>query len=100
MARVRSRLRKSWTTTLTRTEAPADARATAEEYKVTVRATDPSGKADNITVTIMAENVNEDPIVTGRAEISVPELVAGDGYTSLPDAPDDQPVKRREPDLY
>ena len=45
----------------------------AGTYTVTVRATDPSGEADNITVTIMAENVNEDPIVTGRAEISVPE---------------------------
>ena len=60
------------------------------EYKVVVRATDPSGEADNITVTITAENVNEDPIVTGRAEISVPELTDG-VYVSLPDAPDVQP---------
>ena len=68
--------------------------ATAGEYKVIVRATDPSGLADDITVTITAENANEDPIVTGRAELSVvegtiditdenAELV----YTSLPDAP-------------
>ncbi len=64
--------------------------ATASEYKVIVRATDPSGEADNITVTITAENVNEDPIVTGRAEISVPELTEG-AYVSLPDAPDVQP---------
>ena len=64
--------------------------ATAGEYKVMVRATDPSGLADNITVTITAENVNEDPIVTGRAEISVPELTDG-VYVSLPDAPDEQP---------
>ena len=48
--------------------------AVAGTYTVIVRATDPSGLADNITVTITAENVNEDPIVTGRAEISVPEL--------------------------
>ena len=60
------------------------------EYKVTVRATDPSGLADNIPVTITAENVNEDPIVTGQAELSVPEL-AGAVYLSLPDAPEVQP---------
>ena len=64
--------------------------ATAGEYMVIVRATDPSGLADNITITITAENVNEAPIVTGRAEISVPELTDG-VYVSLPDAPDVQP---------
>ena len=65
--------------------------AVAGTYTVTVRATDPSGEADNITVTIMAKNVNEDPIVTGRAEISVPELTTDGVYVSLPDAPDVQP---------
>ena len=65
--------------------------AVAGTYTVTVRATDPSGEADNITVTITAENVNEDPIVTGRAEIRVPELTDG-AYMSLPDAPDMQPT--------
>ena len=69
---------------------PINDRATASEYKVVVRATDPSGEADNITVTITAENVNEDPIVTGRAEINVLELTDG-VYVSLPDAPDVQP---------
>ena len=64
--------------------------AVAGTYTVTVRATDPSGLADNIPVTITAENVNEDPIVTGRAELSVPEL-ANAVYLGLPDAPDDQP---------
>ncbi len=68
--------------------------ATAGEYMVIVRATDPSGSADNITVTITAENVNEDPIVTGRAELSVAEgtidITDPDAelvYDSLPDAP-------------
>ena len=60
--------------------------AVAGTYTVVVRATDPSGLADNITVTITAENVNEDPVVTGRAELSVPEE-DDDGYTTLPDAP-------------
>ena len=72
------------------------AAAMAGEYKVIVRATDPSGEADNITVTITAENVNEDPIVTGRAELSVNEGTtdADDNlvYVRLPDAPGlDQP---------
>ena len=60
--------------------------AVAGTYTVIVRATDPSGLADNITVTITAENVNEDPVVTGRAELSVDEE-DDDGYTALPDAP-------------
>ena len=67
------------------------AAATAGTYMVIVRATDPSGLYDDITVTITAKNVNEDPIVTGRAEISVAEL-AGAVYMSLPDAPDVQPM--------
>ena len=68
--------------------------ATAGEYMVIVRATDPSGLADNITMTITAEKVNEDPVVTGRAELSVAEgtinITDPDAvlvYTSLPDAP-------------
>ncbi len=60
--------------------------ATAGTYMVIVRATDPSGLADSITITITAENVNEHPIVTGRAELSVAEGT-DDGYTTLPDAP-------------
>ena len=66
--------------------------ATAGTYMVIVRATDPSGEADNVTVTITAENVNEDPIVTGRAELSVDEGTDDDEYTALPDAPDTQPT--------
>ncbi len=75
----------------------AEGRTTGAEagtYMVIVRATDPSGLADNITITITAENVNEDPIVTGRAELSVVEgtidITDPDAvlvYTSLPDAP-------------
>ena len=68
--------------------------AVAGTYMVIVRATDPSGLADNITITITAENVNEDPIVTGRAELSVVEgtidITNPDAvlvYTILPDAP-------------
>ena len=70
-------------------DAVGDGRATgaaAGTYTVIVRATDPSGSADNITVTIMAENVNEAPMVTGRAELSVAEGT-DEGYTALPDGP-------------
>ena len=63
------------------------ATATAGTYMVIVRATDPSGLADNITVTITAENVNEAPVVTGRAELIVAEGTDDEGYTILPDAP-------------
>ena len=66
--------------------------ATAGTYMVIVRATDPSGEVDNITVTIMAENVNEDPIVTGQAELSVAEGADDNEYTALPDAPATQPT--------
>ena len=68
--------------------------AVAGTYMVIVRATDPSSLADNITITITAENVNEDPMVTGRAELSVVEgtidITDPDAvlvYTILPDAP-------------
>ena len=76
------------------------------EYKVVVRATDPSGLFDNITVTITAENVNEDPVVTGRAELSVAEgTTNADGdlvYTTLPDAPgiDDPPDPTNQQNEY
>ena len=83
--------------------------ATAGTYMVIVRATDPSGLADNITITITAENVNEDPIVTGRAELSVDEGtidITDPGavlvYTSLPDAPgiDDSPDPTNQQNEY
>ena len=61
--------------------------AVAGTYTVVVRATDPSGLADNITITITAENVNEAPIVTGRAELNVAEGITGTAYVGLPDAP-------------
>ena len=83
--------------------------AVAGTYMVIVRATDPSGLADNITITIMAENVNEDPIVTGRAELSVVEgtidITDPDAvlvYTSLPDAPglDEEPDPTNQRNEY
>ena len=78
--------------------------ATAGEYTVVVRATDPSGLADNITITITAEKVNEDPVVTGQAELSVAEGITGADYMRLPDAPgpdeDPDPTNQENEYLY
>ena len=88
-----------------------DERPDDGEYKVIVRATDPSGSTGNITVTITAENVNEDPVVTGRAELSVVEgtidITDEDAvlvYTTLPDAPaiteDPDPTNQQNEYVY
>ena len=76
--------------------------AVAGTYTVTVRATDPSGLADNITVTITAENANEAPVVTGRAELSVAEGITGTAYVGLPDAPgiDEEPDPTNQQNEY
>ena len=76
--------------------------AVAGTYTVIVRATDPSGLADNITVTITAGNVNEVPVVTGRAELSVAEGIAGTAYVGLPDAPgiDERPDPTNQQNEY
>ena len=75
----------------TYTEANA---ATAGEYKVIVRATDPSGEVGNVTVTITATAANDEPVIRGNEELSVMEQDSddrdGDGqpdetYTGLPD---------------
>ena len=48
--------------------------ATAGEYVVIVRATDPTAPLlDNITITVTAEDVNESPVVTGRSVLEIDE---------------------------
>ena len=76
--------------------------AVAGTYTVIVRATDPSGLADNITVTITAGNANEAPVVTGRAELSVAEGITGTAYVGLPDAPgiDEEPDPTNQQNEY
>ena len=76
--------------------------AVAGTYTVIVRATDPSRLADNITVTITAENANEAPVVTGRAELSVAEGITGTAYVGLPDAPgiDEEPDPTNQQNEY
>ena len=55
-----------------------DADAEDGEYEIIVRATDPSGLADAIQITITAENANEAPDVTGVAVLRVSEVNASD----------------------
>ena len=47
--------------------------AEAAEYKVIVRAIDPSGLDDTVTVVITAEDRNDNPVLSGRAELIVDE---------------------------
>ena len=63
--------------------------ATAGEYKVIVRATDPSGEYDDTTVNITVTDANDDPVIRGREELHVMEQDSDDGddADSLPDKP-------------
>ena len=68
--------------------------ATAGEYKILVRATDPSGEFDDATVTVTATDANDDPAIRGQEELRVMEQDSDDAdddgqpdqvYTGLPD---------------
>ena len=63
--------------------------ATAGEYKVIVRATDPSGESDDTTVTITVTDANDEPVIRGNEELRVMEQDSDDGddADSLPDKP-------------
>ena len=70
-------------------EGELDANGGADgKYSVIVRATDPSGETDDITVTITAENVNESPSVAGYVALTVREGITDDDdmfvYNDLP----------------
>ena len=66
----------------------------AGEYKVIVRATDPSGETGDVAVTITATAANDAPVISGREELRVMEQDSDDRdgdaspdntYTGLPD---------------
>ena len=68
--------------------------ATAGEYKVIVKATDPSGESAQVTVTITATSANDAPVIRGNEELRVMEQDSDDRdgdsqpdntYTGLPD---------------
>ena len=70
--------------------------ATAGEYKVEVRATDPSREFDDTPVTITVTDANDDPVIRGQEELRVMEQDIddedGDGqpdqvFTGQPDMP-------------
>ena len=61
-----SRWPRSWTPM---TAAGRAADTTAGEYEVIVRATDPSGVADVITITITVTDANEAPSIDGTGRV-------------------------------
>ena len=51
---------------------------TAGQYRVTVRATDPSGETGDVTVTITATAANDAPVIRGNEELRVMEQDSDD----------------------
>ena len=47
--------------------------------------TDPSGLNDSIVVVITAEDMNEDPVLSGRPELTINEIDSGDEDAAKPD---------------
>ena len=48
------------------------------KYVVVVMVTDPSNLGDSIVVVITAEDINEDPVLSGRPELTINEIDSGD----------------------
>ena len=49
-----------------------------------VTVTDPSGLGDTIVVVITAEDMNEDPVLSGRPELTINEIDGGDEDADSP----------------
>ena len=47
--------------------------------------TDPSNLMDSIVVVITAEDMNEDPVLSGRPELTINEIDSGDEDAANPD---------------
>ena len=58
--------------------------AEAGKYEVIVRATDPSGNPDTVTVEITAEKRNDDPVLHGRPELTIAEIDGSDEEATTP----------------
>ena len=54
-------------------------------YVVVATVTDPSGLDDSIVVVITAEDMNEDPVLSGRPELTIDEIDSGDEDAANPD---------------
>ena len=55
------------------------------KYVVVATVTDPSGEFDEIVVVITATDVNEDPVLSGRPELTIMEIDSGDEDADNPD---------------
>ena len=55
------------------------------KYVVVATVTDPSGLFDEIVVVITAEDRNEDPVLSGRPELTINEIDEGDEDAANPD---------------
>ena len=54
------------------------------KYVVVATVTDPSGLGDNIVVVITAEDINEDPVLSGRPELTINEIDSGEADAANP----------------
>ena len=65
---------------------PADVKKDRDgKYVVVATVTDPSGLYDTIVVVITAEDINEDPVLSGRPELTIDEIDGGDEDAANPD---------------
>ena len=55
------------------------------KYVVVATVTDPSGLNDTIVVVITAEDINEDPVLSGRPELTIKEIDGGDEDADNPE---------------
>ena len=54
------------------------------KYVVVATVTDPSNLGDTIVVVITAQDVNEDPVLSGRPELTINEINSGDAAAANP----------------
>ena len=54
------------------------------KYIVVATVTDPTNLADSIVVVITAEDINEDPVLSGRPELTINEIDSGDEDATNP----------------
>ena len=54
-------------------------------YIVVATVTDPSGLGDDIVVVITARDINEDPVLSGRPELTINEIDSGEANADSPD---------------
>ena len=58
------------------------------KYVVVATVTDPGNLRDSIVVVITAEDINEDPVLSGRPELTIDEIDSGATIAANPDFED------------